>query len=327
LFTYNYNYCDHLEYIKGLAEYAQVPLVNNVLHLPAHIGSGYVKVIALSNGLQVMINDTIISSDVTFNRSAEPSGQYFTLRFDEVKNLKALSLNIGEDKLDEEVLIYSGAFLTDSRSAFSYTANAGTEDRCINIYFTTEWLQNNLGVDANSGAFSDYLSLKTGILMFEVLNLEYRTIMEEIFEIKDNLPLSNVIMQNRLMLLLEKFFRNIHKKIAGGRHRSNISDATIKTMMQIESLLVSNFEVPAPTITQLARTAAMSETKLKNMFKALYGFGIYEYYQKNRMLRARQVLSAKKHSIKEVGLALGFKNLSNFTIAFKKEFNMLPSEL
>jgi AraC-like DNA-binding protein len=44
------------------------------------------------------------------------------------------------------------------------------------------------------------------------------------------------------------------------------------------------------------------------------------------MMKARQMLNSKKHSVKEVGMQLGFKNLSNFTIAFKKEFSILPSQ-
>ena len=45
------------------------------------------------------------------------------------------------------------------------------------------------------------------------------------------------------------------------------------------------------------------------------------------MLKAKQLIASKKFSIKEVGTQLGFKNLSNFTLAFKKQFNKLPSEL
>jgi len=98
-------------------------------------------------------------------------------------------------------------------------------------------------------------------------------------------------------------------------------------MMKVESILVSNLSVPPPTIPVLARTAMMSETKLKNLFKTVYGLSLYEYYQKNRMLKARQLLRSKKYSVKETGIALGFKNLSNFTIAYKKEFKSLPSEI
>jgi len=112
-----------------------------------------------------------------------------------------------------------------------------------------------------------------------------------------------------------------------GQQVNQIDDHTIKSMMHVESILVSNLSAPPPTIPVLARTAMMSETKLKNLFKTVYGLNPYEYYQKNRMLKARQLLRSKKYSVKEAGIALGFKNLSNFTIAYKKEFNSLPSEI
>ena len=71
----------------------------------------------------------------------------------------------------------------------------------------------------------------------------------------------------------------------------------------------------------------MSPTKLKNDFKRMYGLPIYEYRQKNRMLKAKSMLLMGKFSIKEVGSMVGYKNLSHFAQAFKKEFNILPSEM
>jgi AraC-like DNA-binding protein len=136
-----------------------------------------------------------------------------------------------------------------------------------------------------------------------------------------------VVIQNRVMLLIEKFFRSILSKMGDKYKAVNINDTSIKRVMLIESILVSNLSAPPPTIPLLARKAMMSETKLKNLFKQVYGLSLYEYYQKNRMLRARQLLRTKKFSVKETGTALGFKNLSNFTIAYKKEFNVLPSEM
>jgi AraC-like DNA-binding protein len=151
--------------------------------------------------------------------------------------------------------------------------------------------------------------------------------MEEIFEINEQLPMYKVVIQNRVMLLIEKFFRSILSKMGDKYKAVNINDTSIKRVMLIESILVSNLSAPPPTIPLLARKAMMSETKLKNLFKQVYGLSLYEYYQKNRMLRARQLLRTKKFSVKETGTALGFKNLSNFTIAYKKEFNVLPSEM
>jgi len=45
------------------------------------------------------------------------------------------------------------------------------------------------------------------------------------------------------------------------------------------------------------------------------------------MQKARLMLLSGKYSIKDVGYTMGYSNLSNFTLAFKKEFNKLPSEI
>ena len=326
MFNFHYKYCNHIDYLHQLAKAAGVPVIDNTIILPPAMGSGYIKVVELANGLQVLINECISYVDVSFRRQPAIDESY-TLRFDEIKNLKELTLQIDEDKLNDENIVFSGAFLTNSICDFSYTATAGTEDRCINIFFTAEWLENNVGIKNTDIGFQKYLSLKTAMLNFEVLNFEYRELMEDVFEIKEDQLMQKVILQNRVMLLLEKFFRSLYNRMGDKNDKVTINDTAIKRMMQVESILVSNLSVAPPSVPILARTAMMSETKLKNLFKTVYGHGLYEYYQKNRMLKARQLLRTKKYSVKETGMALGFKNLSNFTIAFKKAFNILPSEI
>jgi AraC-like DNA-binding protein len=71
----------------------------------------------------------------------------------------------------------------------------------------------------------------------------------------------------------------------------------------------------------------MSESKLKKLFKQSFGMGLYEYYQKNRMHRAKEFILSAKYSISQVGSKLGYQNLSNFSAAFRKEFHCLPSEI
>lgn len=98
-------------------------------------------------------------------------------------------------------------------------------------------------------------------------------------------------------------------------------------LMEIEALLVSDFSQPPPTILLLAERTGMSVSKLKSAFKRVYGTGIYEYFQKNRMQKARSMLLTGQYNVKEVGTQLGYTNLSNFSLAFKKEFGVLPSQV
>ncbi len=106
-----------------------------------------------------------------------------------------------------------------------------------------------------------------------------------------------------------------------------LSKADIDRVMQVEAVLTRDILEPAPTINQLARMVSISESKLKKDFKLIYGVPVYEYFQKVRMQAAKDKLLSGDHSVKEVAMELGYSNLSNFTIAFKKEFGLLPSKL
>lgn len=142
-----------------------------------------------------------------------------------------------------------------------------------------------------------------------------------------NQPLKLNYIQNRVLLLLEKYILKLYeRKDLKGKKVKRSDDETLR-LMKVEALLVKNFAVAPPTIDELSRISAMSPTKLKNDFKALYGLPIYEYYQKNRMLKAKSLLVLAKYTIKEVGIMVGYSNLSHFANTFKKEFGFLPSEI
>jgi AraC-like DNA-binding protein len=205
--------------------------------------------------------------------------------------------------------------------------NAETESRSINIYFTNKWLNQYSGLKSTGTFLKEALTSPDSAIHFEVLTLEYRDLMEEIFELKPAHPVYQAVLQNRVMLLLEKFLRGLYMKLTNPSYGYGITGEELKRMVQIEAILVKDLGVAPPSVSELARIAMMSETKLKYTFKRIYQHGLYEYYQKNRMLKARQMLVKKNNAVKEVGMHLGFKNLSNFTIAFKKEFNILPSQL
>ena len=326
MFRFTYDYCDHTEYLHLLAVAMGVQVIDKTIWLPPEIGTGYIKVEELTNGLQVLFNDCILHTPVLFHRN-QSDGNGYTLRFDEVRNLEALSVKIGGVVLENNTAIYSGAFLSNSFSELEYTVNAATENRSINIYFTNRWFDHHAGLQPGGSFLKEALTLPGSAIHFEVLTLEYRELMEEIFELKPAHPVYQAVLQNRVMLLLEKFLRGLYLKLADPCYGYGITDDELKRMVQIEAILIKDLGVTPPSVSELSRIAMMSETKLKYTFKKIYKYNLYEYYQKNRMLKARQLLVQKKNTVKEVGTQLGFKNLSNFTIAFKKEFNILPSQL
>jgi len=81
-----------------------------------------------------------------------------------------------------------------------------------------------------------------------------------------------------------------------------------------------------PLIKELALAASMSPTKLKNLFKQIFGNSIFSYYQEFRMKEASRLLKEGALSVSEVGYKLGFSNLSHFSKVFFSHIGIKPKQ-
>jgi AraC-like DNA-binding protein len=52
----------------------------------------------------------------------------------------------------------------------------------------------------------------------------------------------------------------------------------------------------------------MSESKIKDLFRQVFGDSIYNYYQTAHMEKAVYLLLKKKYSVSEAGYQLGFSD-------------------
>ena len=329
MFYFGYNHTNYKNLLQDYAKAIGTELTgSDTLIFPEKHATGYYKFKLLPNGLQALLIDYQINEDTFINRMKSEQ-EFYILRFEEIQISDRLTVHFDENEFIESQFHRSTAILTSSLFDFGYILRKGTKAKAIIIIITIDWLAKYLGIDDRDKVLIKYLSLKSTSLNYEPIDAEYRLLIEEALQDSGQTdPLKKLLVQNRIMMLVERFFSRIYEKKGKLRQqKSNISNNDIQRLMHIEALLVKDFTVPAPTIPELARTAMMSETKLKTLFKKVYGSGLYAYFQKNRMLKARLLLVSKKYSIKEVGIQLGFQNLSNFTIAFKKQFNILPSEL
>jgi AraC-like DNA-binding protein len=254
--------------------------------------------------------------------------EFYILRFDEIAISDTLMVKIDNDYIWEGKQNRASVLLTSSLYDFAYLANKGTSQKSINILITRQWLEQYLDIKTLDKVLQKYLQLKTGTYNFAPFDVEYRSLFAAVMESEDA-AMKNSILENRIMMMVEKFLTQLYQKLNQNGESDNIkiSHDEVKRLMEVESYLIKDFSTPPPPISYLSRVAAMSATTLKNKFKKLYGNNLYEYFQKSRMHRAKVLLMSKKYSIKEIGMQLGYANLSNFATAFKKEFNRLPSQL
>jgi AraC-like DNA-binding protein len=311
-----YNHTDYEELLKFYAKSLKSKLKDNVLTVDPSMGSGYMKLVKLPNGLQCLISDYSFKEDILFQRKKSEQ-DFYTLRFDEV--------NTAAGGATESTK--SAVFLASTRFDWLFLYTNGTNVKNVNIHFSKEWLENFLGVEEVGEVIKKYLSLKMSAFNYEPMDAEYKRILAELISGGDSTSFSNLIIQNRTMLLMERFFTRIYKKMNDQHFDMKVSNDDILRLQKVEQELLKDFSSPPPGISKLAKMAAMSPSKLKNTFKEIYGLPIYQYFQKHRMNKAKAMLLSNKYNVKEVGMEVGYSNLSNFAKAFKKSFDQLPSDI
>jgi AraC-like DNA-binding protein len=95
-------------------------------------------------------------------------------------------------------------------------------------------------------------------------------------------------------------------------------------MTRVEKILTSHLSTDLPSIPQIAREVAMSESTLKRCFRLMYGTSMYDYYLQKKMEYAKVQLTEKKLPVKEVAYMLGYENPGSFIRIFKKHFRLPP---
>jgi AraC-like DNA-binding protein len=310
--------------LKELALQLNTTVRNNTLNLNGYPARGYIDHVLLPNKLDCLILNLDLTDDIWISRlksdqeyyvfiCEEITGNTFFSKVDDVKSEKKGGLAAN---------VYLVSFLSDLRQ---YAA-AGSRISGIRVILSAEWLASYLRISQMDEVLQRYLMLKAKSIHAREMDFETHTLLHEIMEAQEDMPLKMTYLENRIMKILEIFFTWLYQQVSVLKLEVNISRDDIEKVMEVEKTLLSNFS-EAPTISELSRKIGVSPSKLKKQFRDMYGLPPYEYFQQHRMQKAKEMLSGDNLTVKEVGQSLGYSNLSNFTTAFRKVFNINPGEL
>ncbi len=297
---------------------------NKSLSVNSSFGKGKIWAETLPMGISLLVCDTSLHEEIIMNRP-ETDEQFFILQFTEESEIEMEQTAIKPKRRADEYQSHVKLSQTMMTETFTFPANKRL--RSVRFLFNANHLYSLLGKDTVNMLVSEYFSTTLKEENLEPIATQYRVMLDDLWSGEINQPLRINYIQNRILLLLEKYILKLHDRSDIQNKTANRRDDETLRLMKVEALLVKNFSVAPPTIDELSRISAMSPTKLKNDFKLVYGLPIYGYYQKNRMLKAKSLLILQQYNIKEVGIMVGYTNLSHFANSFKKQFGHLPSEL
>ncbi len=108
-----------------------------------------------------------------------------------------------------------------------------------------------------------------------------------------------------------------------GTEAGFLSPSKVSGLARVMAKLNADYHAP-PGLDELARLAGLSRTNLCTSFKAACGMTISDYTRNRRMEMSRLMLSSGRRTILQVALAVGYRDQSSFTRAYRNHFNRPP---
>ncbi len=323
MFTFKYPVSPLPEFIAAFAVQMGTKFINDKIDVPSSIGNGYIQLLNLPNDLHAFIMNFKLNTDMHFEQSQSDCDLY-SLRFEDSNVPESFITSIDDESLKDFRLVHSSVYLASSIFDLGYIVRKGTQMKCITVQLEKKWLGEYFRMEVIDDIVQQYLSLKTASLNLEALDFEYKKYMSEVINIDKEHPTHVAAMQIRIMAMVERFFSDLYKKRSQLKYHVKATAEDIEKVRNVERILTKNLSDVVP-LSVLSKKAYMSPSKLKKLFKEMYGKPIYRYYQFYRMQKAMEMLLSKSHTVNDVALSLGFSSVGSFSNAFKKEFNILPS--
>jgi len=303
--------------MKEFAQAIGATIEGRYFHIPESKGCGYITGFAWDNGLRMMLRNYYLHEEIVLERTNElAEGQDNIIFF--ISGVFPLPIERDKQLLPEQ----SSVFICTQAISVVLTMPSNTFFRSITIAVTRTYLQQLFGNITHPVVVS-ILEAKE--------NFAYETgISPEMIRTAGDIldhPVPENIESHYSRLKCEELLCYIFALLMQREAlpTSSVHVGDIRAIYGIKLRLQSQLDEPR-NIAALAKTAGMSEPKMRKLFKQTFGKGVFEYYQSMRMQEAARLLKEKRLTVSEVGYQLGFTNLSHFSRVFEQYIGIKPKK-
>ena len=304
--------------LKRLAQLLGTELKNGRLEIPEGFGTGYCAGFVFNGHIRMLILNYELNEDfIVENPDINTSGKMILFKFQNIfpktepsstgKQLKAIpSVLIATSNMNTEVLI-----------------PIDTNTASINIEVDANYLNELFDLSEKSPVLQSLLQNTQPLLFEQMIYPSLQKIVDEI--VSESVDPTFELFYRRVKAeeLICRLLMELEKRDEQKLYALNTID--IQATYKVKEQILKHLETP-PVINELAVCANMSPSKLKRLFKQIFGNSIFSYYQEFRMQEAARLLTEEKLSVSDVGYKLGFTNLSHFSRVFEEHIGMKPKQ-
>lgn len=203
-----------------------------------------------------------------------------------------------------------------------------TDGQIISFAFKKDWVKKKLSSKTikQKKAILQLLNNKRGFYRWTDITPDvYNQAIDLSETIKNIRDFDLAYLKKKSIKLIVVFFENSFKD---DRILENISlsNSDYSKAARAEKIISNNLHLPFVGIEFIAQEVNTSATKLKTIFKIVYGFSMLKYHKEKNMLLAKQLIVNPEISIQDIANITGYDSPSRFASSYKKRFGELPSE-
>jgi len=304
--------------LKKLALLLGTNVRNRRVNIPEKYGKGYCEGFIFNEHIRMLILNYELKEDLVVENP-------------DINLKEKMVLFKFQNSIPQNEIMSTGKPLKAMPSVLIATSNMNTQvlipidtsPSSINIEVDANYLKILFDLSVKSPALQSLLNNTQPLLFEQMIYPSLQKIVTEIVteEIDEGFKL--FFLRIKAEELVCRLLMELEKR--DERLLYPINSMDIQVIYKIKQQMLDHLETP-PVIGELATIANMSPTKLKHLFKQIFGNSIFNYYQGFRMKEAMRLLKDEKLSVTETGSRLGFSNLSHFSRVFKEHIGMKPKK-
>ncbi|NME71498.1 helix-turn-helix domain-containing protein [Flammeovirga aprica] len=262
------------------------------------------------------LKKTIISSGKQLNTLDE----YIPIFFGEPSEKKALGIEKENNEIEEFAFFTEGAFTTNTKDTVGWELLPESKTRFVSIRLKKEYYRK---LASKSEYYKKLFLEDAPYYIFE----EFNPIMHGMFWRFYSDEIKNVyekeLVQASALHLVAVFFSKVDER--ENLLESNKYPFNTKAVFKARNYLKKQVSQQVQ-IDDLARECGLSASRLRALFKQVFGVTIHQFHQDVRLDLAKTYLQEGERTMSMIAMDLGFSSASHFSANFKKKYGVTPRE-
>jgi len=311
------------DFLQTFAEALMVPVVDNHLKIPEAIGEGFVRRIDIYPDFRLLIHRYKLNQELILKRigSKDPASIISVMFYNNEEPISLITND--QEKLNYSRFNNRAIQIASNNLDSLITFPAHTDIYYAVVGITPARLKSLLNINAPNPLVDAIINPKESFLFYQSMGTEIQSCLKHITATQMDNGLAGFYYRLKAETMLYDVFSKLNSRQS--EKHSAVNKADVEKLFSIREAILCDLSLP-PSLSALAKISGMSETKMKGLFRQVFGNSIYNYYQNARMEEAAYLLKFKQFSVSEAGYQLGFSNLSHFTRLFERHHQQKPKK-